>query len=119
VKRTFLIAALLVASQLLWLGTAVYAKWVVDCGGGACAGTVRANSPFDSPRDLLLTALAVAAPYLLAMVVVAVAWLLIGRAAHPVVPRFPASANQQAVAENRAGVAHTRPARQPRAVASP
>ena len=116
-KRTILIAALLVASQLLLLGAAVTAKWVVECRGGACAGSVRANFPFDSPRDLLLTALAVAAPYLLAMLVT-VAWLLIGRAAHPVVQRFPASVNQQSVAENRAGVAHKRPARHVPAVVS-
>ena len=80
---------------------------------------MRANSPFESPRDHLLTALAVAAPYLLALLVMAVAWLLIGRPAHLVVQRFPASVNQQSVAENRAGVAHKRPTRQLPAVASP
>ena len=117
-KRPGLIAALLITAQPLLLGAAVYAKWVIECGSGACAGTVRANSPFDSPRDLLLTALAVAAPYLLTTLVVAVAWPLIGRSEHSVVQRFPTSANRQSEAETRAGVAQRCPARQLPAVIS-
>jgi hypothetical protein len=96
-KRTVLIAALLVASQQLLLGAAVYAKWVIDCGGGACAGTVRANSPFGPPRDALLTALAIAAPYLLIVLVAAVTWLLTSRtASQPAAESFSASSARQA-----------------------
>jgi hypothetical protein len=118
VKRAILIVVLLVASQPLLVGVGVMAKWIIECSGGACAGTVRANAPFDSPRDLLLTALALTAPYLLAMLF-AVAWLLIGRAAHRVGQRFPASANSQSAAESPAGVARERPARQRPVVATP
>lgn len=78
-KRTILITALFVASQPLLVSAGVLVRWVIDCGDGACAGTVRANSPFDSPRDMLLTALAAALPYLLVMFVAVVAWLLAGQ----------------------------------------
>ncbi|MGH2615507.1 MAG: hypothetical protein ACRDJC_09735 [Thermomicrobiales bacterium] len=79
--RVFLTVGLLVASHLLLLGALVLGRWVIDCGGGACAGTVRAASPFTPPRDVILTALAIAAPYLLAALVVAVTWFVTGRAA--------------------------------------
>jgi hypothetical protein len=74
--RVFLTVGLLVTSQLLLLGGIVLARWVVECGGGACAGTVRAASLLSSPRDVILTALVVAAPYLLAALVAAVTWLV-------------------------------------------
>jgi hypothetical protein len=70
----------LVVSQLLLIGTGVLARWLIDCGSDACAGTARAYSPFGSPRDVLLTARAAALPYLLAVFAAAVAWLLAGRA---------------------------------------
>ena len=96
-KRTVLIAALLVALQQLLLGAAIYAKWVIDCGGGACAGTVRADSPFGPPRDALLTALAIAAPYLLIMLIAAATWLLTSRtASQPAAESFSASSARQA-----------------------
>ena len=100
-KRTVLIAALLVASQQLLLGAAVYAKWVIDCGGGACAGTVRADSPFGPSRDALLTALAIAAPYLLIVLVAAMTWLLTSRTASQLAAEpFSASSARQAGVES-------------------
>ena len=43
-KRTILIF-LLVVSQPLLMGVGVLTKWAIECGSGACVGTVRANSP--------------------------------------------------------------------------
>ena len=80
-KRAIVIASLLVASQPLLIGVGILTKWVIECGGGACAGTVYAASPFGHPRDALLTALAVAAPNLLAALVAAVMWLLVDHTA--------------------------------------
>jgi hypothetical protein len=97
-KRTILMAFLLVASQPLLLGAGVLARWGIECGGGACAGTAYATSPFGPPRDVLLTALAVVAPYLLAVLVAGVTWLLTSRtAAQPAAEPFPASSALQAV----------------------
>jgi hypothetical protein len=104
VKRTILIAFLLVVSQLLLIGTGVLARWLIDCGSDACAGTARAYSPFGSPRDVLLTALAAALPYLLAVFAAAVAWLLAGRAvARPAAEPFAASSTVQAIDRTGAG----------------
>jgi hypothetical protein len=98
VKRTILIAFLFVASQPLLIGVGVLAKWAIECGGGACAGTIRATSPFGSPRDVLLTGLAAALPYLLVVFVAAVAWLLAGRTlTQPAPEPVPASSAIQAV----------------------
>jgi hypothetical protein len=98
VKRIILTAFLFVASQPLLIGTVVFVRWLIDCGGGACAGTVRTNSPFGSPRDVLLTALAAAVPYLLVVFVAAVAWLLAGRTlTQPAAEPVPASSAIQAV----------------------
>jgi hypothetical protein len=98
VKRTILIVFLLVVSQPLLIGTGVLARWLIDCGSDACAGTVRATSPFGSPRDALLTALAAALPYLLVVFVAAVAWLLAGRTlTQPADAPVPASSAIQAV----------------------
>jgi hypothetical protein len=98
VKRTILILFLLVVSQPLLIGAGVLARWLIDCGSGACAGTVRAYSPFGSPRDVLLTALAAAAPYLLAVLVAAVTWLLAGRTlSQPAAGPVAASSLVQAV----------------------
>jgi hypothetical protein len=98
VKRTILIAFLFVVSQPLLIGAGVLVRWLIDCGGGACAGTVRAASPFDSPRDVLLTGLAAAAPYLLVVFVAAVAWLLAGRTlAQPAAEPVPASSSIQPI----------------------
>jgi len=119
VKRAILIVVLFVTSQLLLLGAAVYAKWVVECKGGACAGTVRANSPFGPPGDALLTALAIAAPYLLAVLVAAVTWLLTSRtAAQPTEP-FPASSPGLAVDHSLAGGTRERQGRRRNAAAFP
>ena len=97
-KRTILIAFLLVVSQPLLIGVGVLAKWAIECGGGACAGTVRANSPFGAPRDVLLTGLAAALPYLLVVFVAAVAWLLVGRTlTQPAPEPVPASSAIQAI----------------------
>ena len=97
-KRTILIAFLFVVSQPLLIGVAVLAKWAIECGGGACTGTVRATSPFGAPRDVLLTALAVALPYLLVVFVAAVAWLLTGRTlTQPAAEPVPASSAIQLV----------------------
>ena len=102
-KRTIFIAFVLVVSQPLLVGAGVLVKWVIECGDGACASTVRANSPFGSPQDMLLTMLAVAAPYLLAVLVAAVTWLLTSRtAAQPAEP-FPASSPGLAVDHSLAG----------------
>ena len=118
-KRTILIACLLVAAQPLLLGAGVLARWAVDCGG-ACAGTVRAISPFGSPRDALLTALAAAAPYLLAVLVAAVTWLLAGRAAaQPAAEPLPAPPDPQAGDRERAGGARERQGPRWTAAASP
>jgi len=96
-------AFLLVVSQPLLIGVGVLAKWAIECGGGTCAGTVWATSPFGAPRDVLLTALAVALPYLLVVFVAAVAWLLTGRtAAQPAEP-FPASSLGLTVDHSLAG----------------
>ena len=97
-KRTILIAFLFIASQPLLIGAGVLAKWAIECGGGACAGTVRATSPFSAPRDVLLTGLAVALPYLLVVFVAAVAWLLAGRTLmQPAVETVPPSSAIQAI----------------------
>ena len=74
--RVFLTICLLVASQPLLIGIGVLTKWAPACGGGACTGTVEATF---SPRDALLTALAAAAPYLLAVLVAAVTMPLTSR----------------------------------------
>ena len=98
VKRTILIAFLFVVLQPLLTGAGILAKWALECGGGACAGTVRATSPFGAPRDVLLTALAVAMPYLLVVFIAAVAWLLAGRTlTQPAVETVPTSSAIQAV----------------------
>lgn len=97
-KRTLLIAFLFVVSQPLLTGVGVLARWVIECGGGDCAGTVRATSPFGAPRDVLLTALAVAMPYLLVVFGATVAWLLAGRTlTQPAVKSVPVSYAIQAV----------------------
>jgi hypothetical protein len=91
VIRVFWTACLLIAVEPLLIGAGVLAKWVIECGGGACVGTVRADSPLGTPRDLLLTAFVAAAPYLLGTAVVAGTWLLTGREARRSVGRpFPA-----------------------------
>lgn len=89
--RVFLTAFLLIAVEPLLIGAGVLAKWAVECGGGACAGSVYAASPFGTPRDLILTAFVAAAPYLVAVLVAAGAWLLTGRTARRSAVRpFPA-----------------------------
>jgi hypothetical protein len=119
VKRAILIVVLLVASQPLLVGASVVVKWVVECSGGACASTVRANSPFGSPRDMLLTMLAVAVPYLLAELVAAVTWLLTSRtAAQPAEP-FPASSPGLAFDHSLAGGTRERQGRRRIAAAFP
>ena len=107
-KRAILIVSLLVASQPLLIGAGVLAKWTVECGGGACAGTVHAASPFGTPRDVILTALAAAAPYLLVVLVAAGTWLLAGRgAAQSAGSPFPARpAHRLASASRPEGFAH-------------
>jgi hypothetical protein len=108
VKRAIVIASLLLASQPLLVGVGVLTKWVVECGGGACAGTVYAASPFGPPRDALLTAVAVAAPYLLAVLVAAVMWLLVDQtAAEP----ERAAPDLQAMTRERGGEVRARPGR--------
>jgi len=72
---------LLVASQPLLVGSGILTKRTIECAGGACAGTVRASSPFGPPRDMLLTVQAVTAHYLLIVLVAAVTWLLTSRTA--------------------------------------
>jgi hypothetical protein len=98
VKRIILTAFLFIASQPLLIGAGVLAKWAIECGGGACVGTVRATSPFGMPRDVLLTGLAVVMPYLLVVFVAAVAWLLAGRTlTQPAAEPVPASSAIRAV----------------------
>ena len=115
-KRTILIAILLVAVQPLLVGASILTKWAIECAGGACAGTVRASSPFGPPRDMLLTVLAVAAPYLLAVLIAAVMWLLTtltSRAAtQPVAELLPASSARLAVDHALAGGTRERQGRQ-------
>ena len=111
-KRAILITSLLVASQPLLIGAGVLTRWAIECGGDTCAGTVRANSPFGPPRDLLLTALAVSAPFLLAVLVAAVTWLLVGRtAAQPAAEPFPAASDPQGMARELVGEVRGRPLR--------
>jgi hypothetical protein len=81
----------------LLFGVGIVAKWAVACGGDACAGTVHATSPFATPRDVNLTALVVAAPYPLAVLIAAGVWLL-------------------AMREARQSAALPRPARKPLAI---
>jgi hypothetical protein len=106
-KRPILIAFLLAASQPLLVGGGILTKWTIECAGGACAGTVRASSPFGPPRDMLLTVLAVTAPYLLAVLVTAVMWLLTTltsqAATQPVAELSPASSARLAVDHALAG----------------
>jgi hypothetical protein len=81
VKRTTILALLALAAEPLLVGGAVLAKHAVDCGGGACAGTSRADSIFGPTPDALLTALVAAAPLLLAVLVATATLLLTARAA--------------------------------------
>jgi hypothetical protein len=74
--RVFLIACLLVALQPVLFVTGIVAKWLIDCRGGSCAGAGDATSPIGSPRDVMLTALVLAAPHALAVLIAAMAWLL-------------------------------------------
>jgi hypothetical protein len=74
--RVFLLAFLLVASQPLLLVTGLVAKWLVQCRGGDCAGTMHAASPFGSSRDVFLAALVLTAPHVLAVLIAGLAWLL-------------------------------------------
>ena len=102
-KRAILMIVLLVALQPLLLGGGVLATWVIECSGGVCAGTVRASSPFGPPRDVLLTGLTAAAPYLLAVLIAAVAWLFAtGTAAQPAAEPLPGSSAEPAVDRARA-----------------
>jgi hypothetical protein len=115
-KRPILIAFLLAASQPLLVGGGILTKWTIECAGGACAGTVRASSPFGPPRDMLLTVLAVTAPYLLAVLVAAVMWLLTTltsqAATQPVAELSPASSARLAVDHALAGGTRERQGRQ-------
>jgi hypothetical protein len=115
-KRPILIAFLLAASQPLLVGGGILTKWTIECAGGACAGTVRASSPFGPPRDMLLTVLAVTAPYLLAVLVTAVMWLLTTltsqAATQPVAELSPASSARLAVDHALAGGTRERQGRQ-------
>jgi hypothetical protein len=81
VKRTILIAFLLAASHPLLVGAGIQTEWTIECAGGTCAGTDRANPPLGPPRDMSLTALAVTAPFLLAMLVavVGLTWFAVAR----------------------------------------
>ena len=76
--RVLLAISLLAASQPLLVGIGVLIKEATACGA-ICVSAAHLGDLLGSPRDVLLTALAVAAPYLLAGLVTAVTWLLAGR----------------------------------------
>ncbi len=109
-----LAGCVLLASQPLLIVTGLLVKWAMACGG-ACAAT-----PFGSPRDIILTALAAAAPYLLALLVAAVTWLLASqRDAQPVVEPSPARHEQKgSPASWPAALAHATDAHERRPIRS-